>query len=491
MMPDLGYPDFMNAYVSGIFTWSKNTVSHNTVTVDARRQAGNLPGTVKSFVDAGFVRLVDIDAPGTYPQCRTYRRQLIMVDVDKTKSYFIDVFTVRGGAQHDYSLHGPVGSFRVSGGTWRRQTTGTLAGAEVPVGRIYDSAVMGAENYRGSYAGYTGSGFQHLFNIRYHRHGAWFAEWAHAKNKNARLRIRLIQRPEHEVILANARISPVRQQQLLDYLIVRHKGQRPLASRFVSLIEPFETRPFVRSIVPLAIDSCEVLAVAVELQNGCVDIILYDPGQTTKMLKAYDLSTDAACVVLRLSPEKIPLKLFFSKGSFVQAGMHKIKIPRATRGKVVSVEPEAGKVRVRLDDGAELPDVDALAGRVAYFTNSLRTTAHPIEKAGIVDGDLLLITKDALAVGRAKIRRPAGDTVYTDTAFKFADIYSGAYITDEEFSRFHRISSVSKGRIRLSHTPKKPHPFTSGKDVWIINVGPADEMTIDSAFWLDLSHPKQ
>ncbi|MCF6285293.1 MAG: heparinase II/III family protein [Candidatus Hydrogenedentes bacterium] len=54
MMPDLGYPDFMNAYVPGIFTWSKNTIGHNTVTVDATRQPANRAGVVNLFVDEGF-----------------------------------------------------------------------------------------------------------------------------------------------------------------------------------------------------------------------------------------------------------------------------------------------------------------------------------------------------------------------------------------------------------------------------------------------------
>src|SRR5690606_5926223 len=42
MMPDLGYPDAMNDFVSGIYTWTKNTISHNTVMVDAARQPGNV-----------------------------------------------------------------------------------------------------------------------------------------------------------------------------------------------------------------------------------------------------------------------------------------------------------------------------------------------------------------------------------------------------------------------------------------------------------------
>jgi hypothetical protein len=51
MMPDLGYPDAMNEYVPGIYTWSMHTISHNTVTVDATPQPGNQPGIVKLLAE--------------------------------------------------------------------------------------------------------------------------------------------------------------------------------------------------------------------------------------------------------------------------------------------------------------------------------------------------------------------------------------------------------------------------------------------------------
>src|SRR5688572_22823621 len=101
IMPDLGYPDAMNEFVPGIFTWSKNTISHNTVTVDAKRQSGNVPGTVELFADGSFARVIDVGGNGTYPQCEQYRRALIMVDCGPDQSYFVDVFNVRGGKQHD------------------------------------------------------------------------------------------------------------------------------------------------------------------------------------------------------------------------------------------------------------------------------------------------------------------------------------------------------------------------------------------------------
>jgi hypothetical protein len=65
MMPDLGYPDAMNEFVPGIFTWSKNTIAHNTVTVDASRQHENVPGTAELFASGKFARVMDVSANGT------------------------------------------------------------------------------------------------------------------------------------------------------------------------------------------------------------------------------------------------------------------------------------------------------------------------------------------------------------------------------------------------------------------------------------------
>ena len=116
MMPDTGYPDFMNAYVPGIYTWTKNTIAHNTLTVDASMQRNNYPGRVNLFVDEGIARVLDIDAAATYDTTSEYRRRLMMIDFDNEDSYVIDYFTVKGGTQHDYSLHGPPGTFKTLSG---------------------------------------------------------------------------------------------------------------------------------------------------------------------------------------------------------------------------------------------------------------------------------------------------------------------------------------------------------------------------------------
>ncbi len=238
IMPDLGYPDAMNDFVPGIYAWSKNTISHNTVVVDAKRQAENVPGVVQLFADSPFARVIDVDATGTYPLCSKYRRAVIMVDAGEGKSYFIDIFTVAGGEQHDYSLHGPPGKFEMIGGTWSDPAKGTLAGENVLVGEMYDDATLGAKDYKGGYSAYAGSGFQYLFNVQSHKEGDWVAQWTDEKNPHAMLRIRILDQPDQNVLLADAHVSPAKYPAVLKYLIARKEGSN-LTSQFVSVIEPF------------------------------------------------------------------------------------------------------------------------------------------------------------------------------------------------------------------------------------------------------------
>jgi hypothetical protein len=492
MMPDLGYPDFMNAYVSGIYTWSKNTISHNTVTVDAKRQSQNLPGTVKLFADSGFARTVDIDASDTYPQCSTYRRQVIMVDLDRANSYFVDIFTITGARQHDYSLHGPVGDFHISGGSWRRQT-GTLAGRDVSVDQIYDNPVMASKNYKGGYDNYSGSGFQHLFDIERLSSGPWFAEWTHQKDKNAGLRIRLIEDHRYDVMLAKAQVSPIRQKELLNYIIVRHSGDSDLKSRFVSIIEPFQSEPTIKSVEMISATGADCTAVSVKLNSGESDLILRGPSRAETEVKEYDLATDAQCLVLRRDPKGAPSKLFITNATYARLPDHEFTIPSPIKGEVLSVSPDARQITIRLDnDPNELKEITPglLKGAIAHFSNSLKMTAHPIERVKYADGKLILTTKDVLLVGKGRIKSIAKDTVHTDTVFKFADTYKGAFLADTGFRAYHEIAGVSRGKVDLVHLPDATESLHTGDDFWVVDIGPDDKMSIDLAYSINIAPPR-
>ena len=477
MMPDLGYPDFMNAYVPGIFTWSKNTICHNTVTVDTSKQPVNQAGTVQLFAGCPFARVLDVDAPETYPQCTTYRRQLLMVDIDDAHSYFLDVFTVEGGSEHDYALHGPPGEFEAIGGDWEAQAKGTLAGEDVALAQIYDDPVLGAEGYDGGYGDYQGSGFQHFMNVRRHRGGSWVGEWRHEKDPDAKLRIRLLEQPGQEIILANAQVSPVRQRELLTYLIARRTG-KTLCSRFVSVIEPFAGAPVIEAAEFVPLDKGHGICVAVRRLDGAVDVIMYDPSQSRKHVRTFGIKTAAQAAVVRIDAEGQPAGAFFAGGESMHVQGKRLEAEPLPSGVVSSVEPDKQLVHVKMKAHGASFDPASLVGRVAHFKNDIRKTAHPVAAASLEGDELLLTTGDALLVGRARLKGVAATALETDTAFMFAPVYRGTYAADLALTTAWPITEVEDGAIHLAAPLPEGHAFAAGDDVWIVNVGAGDQLDI-------------
>jgi hypothetical protein len=429
LMPDLGYPDAMNDFVKGIYSWSKNTISHNTVTVDARRQVGNVPGEVKLFADGKWARVVDVDATGTYPQCSRYRRAVVMVDCGEGRSYFVDFFTVEGGKQHDYSLHGPVGKLEMVGGKWgAAQTQGTLAGKDVGLGVLYDAPEMEGKDYKGGYGRYAGSGFEHLFNVRRLEGGAreWAAQYEHARNAKSHVRIRVLDQAGQEVMWCEARVSPVKNPEILNYIIARKAGDG-VKSRFVSVIEPFGEKEFIKSVKEVE------GKVMVEREGGERDQIEYDAAKSA------------------------------------------VKVTRGTRvfsagpggsGSVEGVDVENGTVLVKMKE------TENLIGRVVHFSNSLHRTAHPVVKS---EG-MKLTVGDDLVVGKARVDSVAGDALVTHTAMPFAGSYAGAWVCTADYQGWRRIKAVSGGKIQLEEKLADGHPLMKAKDVWIVDVGPGDRI---------------
>jgi hypothetical protein len=446
MMPDLGYPDAMNELVPGIYTWSKNTIAHNTITVDASRQPENVPGTVELFADGTFARVIDVSASGTYPQCEQYRRALIQVDVDDDQSYFVDVFTVRGGKQHDYSLHGPPGTFETIGGEWSEPQPGTLAGADVEVGALYDDPKLGAPNYRGGYSGYRGSGFQHFTNVRRHRAGETVAQWTHEKDPAARLRIRVLEQPDQQLILANARVSPVKHPELLTYLIARRQGE-DLASRYVSVIEPYNRDPLIKSVRAIDRTGIEVLRA-----DGGSDLVRYDAADGSARVVVERRGASGAV-----------------SGRFIVG-------ETSITGAVSSVDASASVIRVHPDQPQAKPE--DFIGRIVHFHNDLRRTSHTITAAQREGDSIVLTASDDLLVGRARVDRFEDRALVTATALPLAPIYRGVTLAGAAFEPLARVSAVSEGTITLAAPISEQNRPAAGEDVWLVNVGPGDRFEL-------------
>ncbi len=478
ILPDFGYPDAMNQFVPGIYTWSKNTISHNTVTVDASRQRGNVPGTLKLFADSDFARVLDVDAAGTYPQAKTYRRALVMVDAGAASSYFVDFFDVEGGSQHDYSLHGPPGTFRMQGGQWSAPAPGTLAGENVPVGTIYDDVKLGRPDNKAGFGSYTGSGFQHISAVQRHTGGDdWVAEWQHEKDPAARVRIRTLPQQDQQMLIGKAHVSPVKYPQEVQFLIARRKaasGNTGLKSQFVSVIEPYKSTTFIASCAARPLTSGSGTAVEVKRASGETDLILHDPTQSKKQIG--DMTSDAHSAVITRDSAGRVRRVFFAGGTYLKIGAEEWR-STPLKGVVESVDPQKRTVSVRLENGGG--QSVAADGRIAHFSSDLRQTAHPVLSSRRDGSVLTLTTKDDLLIGRVPVKAVEGRKITSAVNLPLGPTYKGASICGEDFKGWQAVQEAAGATVTL-HAPS-PIP-QSGKDLWIVNVAPGDRFEVPAQF---------
>lgn len=495
MTPSLGYPDAMNDFNAGIFTWSKATISHNTVTVDAHRQQANPAGTLRFFSDTPFARAVSVDAPGTYPQTTTYRRTMVMVDLPPATGlpdagYVVDFFDVAGGHQHDYSLHGPPGDFSLPAGvTLNRPAKGTLAGPKVALGELYDDPVRGAKDFKGSYRYYEGSGFQYLFNVQTIKRGdpaSFFGTYVHEKDPAARLRIRILPQPGQQLLLADAHVSPVKHPELLKYLIARRTGpaDQPLESTFVSVLEPYSTQPFISSaaavpVAGLAGARAVLITRAADVQGGTRELVLHSAEGVTRVALpgAEPVETDAEVAVLTLDDANQPVRAYFTSGTYLRMGRLNLTATPFT-GEVSSVNAQKAMLGVRLDPSQPAPDPATFTGRTLRVENALHRDAFTIRSARLENGELVLETRDDLRVGLARVATASGSELTTKTPLYLSALYPGTMLTDHRFLPLGTVKTVKDGTVTLTAPPPARFPITPGDDVWFVALGFGDRITI-------------
>ncbi|NUP99078.1 MAG: heparinase II/III family protein, partial [Armatimonadetes bacterium] len=483
LTPDTGYPDFMNDKVPGIYSWSKATIAHNTVTVDAKQQTGNLGGTVRRFARSPWVQYSDVEAPGNYPGIREYRRALLLVSTDEQHAYAVDIFRVAGGSQHDYSLHGAIGARSVVSGQFGPvQKKGTLAGEDVEVGEFFDDPVLAAADYQGGYSRYIGSGFQHFINPQWQADsGPAVVEVVPELDPKVRLRIHLVPQAGQKAVLAEAQVSPVKNPQLLPYLIARRSGD-DLASTFATVLDPFQEQAVVQSVEKLA-TSDDAVALRVTHAGG-VDVILQAREGGPTRAAGELLSSDAALVVARFAADGSFRNAAAVGGTQLRVGDRVFPLTPAATGEVTAVDLAANTITVRWQGAAPAPD--GLVGRTIHLGNDRRSNLLTITAAR-ADGEAQVLTADAsLIAGRGRVTGldEKECALRSDTSFLFSALYPGMWAVDEQQAEFRPILSVSRGAFQLAPGPTLAEQFTdrdgSGKtEFWISAAGPGDTLRLE------------
>ncbi|MES2890113.1 MAG: hypothetical protein V4739_19110 [Pseudomonadota bacterium] len=278
----------------------QSTVSHNTVVVDrqAQQRGGNEdigdPGHFYTQPDilhfapaANGVTVTEADGARAYLGVTDrYQRLMAYNGMDPAKSYVVDVFRVSGGAVHDYLVHGstefvsttPPPSGTLSGQTSLNLTrmpgeTPLLEGAETWTYSPPENAKYGI--FRDVYSAAAPA---QTWDIRFVEQGA-----------SSGARIFVVPTGTSQVYVGK---SPAPAMQGMpnssdpaDFykhwrpvLMLRHRGQGPLESLFVSVIEPLRGASQIQSVerLPLGSGSAsdEQLALRITFVGGRVDTVL-------------------------------------------------------------------------------------------------------------------------------------------------------------------------------------------------------------------------
>ncbi|MHB0937954.1 MAG: heparinase II/III domain-containing protein [Armatimonadota bacterium] len=490
MLPDLGYPLFTDDHPEQ-YAWTANTISHATVVVDERMQTEPAKGDLHLFAAAPGAQVAEASAESNYPGIvRRYRRTTALIDLSPEESYVVDIFRVRGGGQHDYSLHGPYGELEVQGVALSEPRPGTLADEDVPFEYLYDAPELCKPGAVGFY-NYLGSGYSYIKTPRYGKAAVpWSATWR-LKELDGRLnddQLTILRLPvAEEELFAGIGLPPQKGNNPpeLHYLVSRRTGEE-LDSTFVSILIPHGEHCPVRSARLLHVGD-KAVALAVEREGG-TDIVIssYDPDATLALDP--DIVFHGRFGVITLEAGQ-PVRATLFGGGELTAGGQGVRLPGSITGVVTALDLRAGEVTVTLDDPGTLPDdLSALLLRellVSVATDNVPGRDHRAcglrIHAARREGGLLVLGfgPQSLQIARLPLHDidMAAGTAKTVARLPLAAVgyYDGAYARDDTGADARIARLQADGGIEFM-----PPAELCGTELRLFEAGPGDRVRIDS-----------
>lgn len=326
MAPDLAYPEFTGGWPKR-HAWTNHTMSHNTVTVNDRKQGCNWSGKTELFAGGDTARIAIIDGgPPVYEGVTTYRRALSLIDVSDTDSYAVDVFWVRGGTNHRMVNNGAGWEITTENLNVTKQPTGTFAGPDVP----YAAKIVEPEE--------GCAAFSYLRDVSRGNATAksswidWdvvYKDGAVPEGRDPHFRLHCLS-PVDEIALAIGEPPHHRYQDDYFWYVIRSNLGEGIQSQFVSVLEPYEPTPFIVSTEPLEITGRQAegfaSAVRVTLTDGRTDTILIaeNPGA----MQAGGVATDAQYAFVRVENGAVTAAKLV-RGTYLRLGDYELTAPAA------------------------------------------------------------------------------------------------------------------------------------------------------------------
>lgn len=446
---DMGYG--RSAATQTQSNWARQTVSHNVVVVDevSQLETGETGGSLELFADSPLVRAVEATSNRCYAKqgVSVYRRLAALIGGDDGSAYYLDIFRVRGGRQHDYVFHALGDEMRVDGLKLGPEEPGSLAGPGIDwrAAQIADGDIAGHPN-DWNWVAPPGNGYGFLSGPRRGAAaGSWLAEWT--LDPGSRLKLVMAAGPGTEVIAARANgLYPHYPKSR--YVLARRRGEA-LQSEFVAAVEPYGAASKLASVkrLPLEPAAGEIVPVAVKvtLRDGTVDYI-FSAADDTLRRTPEGIAVAGRFVHARTKDGR--LEGLTASGVKEFSGFGKTLKPEtaAERGMVAAVDVEKNVVTTT----APLPADGRLDGAVIYFSNPgyTRNTAYRIDKVETAETGSRIFLQATVGLGFGRVEaRPDAQTLTSSVPHEYANSVRRA--NGSGFFNGKRIRAASGAETRI------------------------------------------
>jgi hypothetical protein len=435
-----------------------------------------------SYVDRSDEGVIEL------PETNWQRRLLALVDVGPDRFYAVDFYRIFGGEEHWWAFHGQEGEVQTEGVELTRQQGGTLAGPEVPYGDEKWLAANGCSKHP-TY-GWRGNRFvfPHLYNVdRGSFSGPWSVDWKLKTGDGLHLKLHQPSAEGMQINLADGTSPAGGKPYEMKWVMLSKKGEAPVQSQVVSVLEAYHGEPVIKSQRPLkltgATDEAEFAAQAVELALADrTDTVLFAADATAARQTETGVQF-AGRFGLWAEKDGKPVAMSLVGGTRLMKGELGIELPSGEyRGAITKVDRE--KEVITITPAPPVPA--ALVGARIFLHNANRRVAHKVLAAKAVGNDSVELQLDLDSrLGTGKVTGTLDHRVQTDTPFPLHRFryYHGARLVNNQGAEY-RLVEVRNSAAAIIDAAQHPDAkadklaaeFPTGSWFEVYDYGVGDEV---------------
>jgi hypothetical protein len=474
LLPEMGYPQGWTYARSWETNWGTHYVTH----IGGHSTWNFRPGSATLFADSAPARIATARseyAEGEPP--RPYReRTIVLVDIDERDCYAVTLERVFGGGKHYWSFHGPDGEALADGVELTPQNGGTMLGPGMAYGD--DSSVAQTDRDL--------SCFAFMQDVaRGQVAGTWSLDYLCRDQDDVHLRMTAVHPRDGSLATAKGRAPGGKSNYEITWAIWEQEGGEPLASQFLTVLEPYEGARLVQRVDPvpvegqLSADGFAPLAVRVT-GDGFTDTLVFQPTPGLACSTEDGLTSDGEFGFWR-ERDGVPVDAVLAGGTRLGKGQGGIGLSVATYAGTIEecdwahstlrvkfgapddspVEKQEATILIDAPEGEpRLADVrlvglgpgeaGSLVGQHIRITNDLGNHASYLIKEAQWIGDAVELTVELdPRLGEGFVESCSDGALVSGVGLRLAPwgYYAGKTLANEDGSVRHKLRDVEKGKV--------------------------------------------